>query len=333
MSSPTMIRNASPKASPAKHVRRRFGHMIGGSLPMQELYEQIELAARTNIPVLLLGETGTGKDLAAQAIHRRSELAQKPYVPTNLGAYPSTLVASELFGHERGSFSGAHQQFAGVFERACDGTVFLDEIDCLEEKVRVSLLRVLESKEFYRLGGREVLRADFRLISASNADLPNLAENNEFRTDLFYRLDGLRINLPPLRDRRDDLPLLIDFLVARYNRSLRKKVEKVSSEVVDILRAYDWPGNIRELKNVVQQAMIQCDEKILKPEHLPPRFLDYRPRSNTVTFTIGTSLEEVERTMVARTLEAANDNRQKAASRLGISRRAIYSKLHKHNLM
>ncbi len=300
---------------------------------MQEVYEQIELAAGTNIPVLLLGETGTGKDLAAQAIHRRSAVAKKPYVPTNLGAYPSTLVASELFGHERGSFSGAHQQFAGVFERASDGTVFLDEIDCLEEKVRVSLLRVLENKEFFRLGGRQALRADFRLISASNADLPGLAESNEFRMDLFYRLDGLRINLPPLRDRRDDIPLLVNFLVARYNKSLYKKVKKVSPEVIDILSAYDWPGNIRELKNVVQQAMIHCDEKSLKPEHLPQRFLDYQPRSRTVTFTIGTSLEEVERTMVIRTLKATRNNRRKAASLLGISRRAIYSKLHKHNLM
>ncbi len=314
-------------------MKRRFERMIGSSPVMMEVYEQIQVAAGTDIPVMLLGETGTGKELAAQAIHRRSPYVNEAYVPINLGAYPSSLIASELFGHERGSFSGAHQRFAGVFERGCNGTIFLDEIDCIDEKVRVSLLRVLDSKEFYRLGGQQVLRTDFRLISGSNADLPEMAERNEFRMDLFFRLDGMRIKLPPLRDRLDDIPALVDYLVAKYNRSMTRKVKKVSPEVIDIFSGYNWPGNVRELKNAVQSAMILCDDKTLKPEHLPTRFQGHQPQPRTVTIKIGTSLEEVERMMVVKTLEATNNNRRKAASLLGISRRAIYGKLHKHALV
>jgi DNA-binding NtrC family response regulator len=309
----------------------RMGQIVGRSTAMQKVYEQIRKAAAVNIPVLLLGETGTGKDLVASTIYRLSD-QDGPYIPLNLGSLPTELVASELFGHERGAFSGAIRQHKGVFERASDGTVFLDEIDAMEEKIRVSLLRLIEEKRFRRLGGKRPLRTNARLISASNSDLEGLVNDGKFRKDLFYRLDGFRIILPPLRQRPEDIPLLAEEMLGRYNRALNKNVQSVSRDFVDLLSANEWPGNIRELKNVVQRAVLVCEGDELLPEHLPPRFHSKNPLRPEVTFQIGTPLDEVERVMVIRALAEADNNRKEAARLLGISRRAIYNKLRKHNI-
>lgn len=310
----------------------RFEQLLGASLPMQKVYQQILQAASAEIPVLLIGETGTGKDLVAQAIHQRSARSGGAYVPVNLGAIPSELVASELFGHEKGAFTGAVQRYIGKFEQANHGTVFLDEIDAIDEKVQVSLLRLIEQKKFHRLGGKKAQTVDIRLIAATNADIEDLVEGESFRDDLFYRLDVFRISMPPLRRRRGDISLLIQAFVARYSDTFGKSVERVAPACIQILEAYNWPGNVRELKNVIQRAVLVCDGPEILPHHLPPRFQSARPARPTVTFEVGTSLEEVEREMVVRALTAAGNNRTRAAELLGISRRALYNKLKKHRI-
>jgi transcriptional regulator with PAS, ATPase and Fis domain len=281
---------------------------------------------------LLIGETGTGKDLAAQAIHQQSARSEGPYIPVNLGAIPAGLVASELFGHERGAFTGAAEQRKGIFERAHDGTVFLDEIGTIDEKVQVSLLRLIEQKKFHRLGGRRGISSNVRLIAASNQDLVDAVQQGIFREDLYYRLDVFRIMMPPLQERQEDISLLIDEFLKRYNRKFQKNILGISPESVSLLESYDWPGNVRELKNVIQRGVLVCSGEVLLPEHLPPRFRADRVVRPKVTFTVGTPLEEVEREMVIRALAVAKNNRTRAADLLGISRRALYNKLHKHRI-
>ncbi len=312
---------------------KRFGQLIGRSPGMQKVYRQIRQAASTEIPILLLGETGTGKDLAAQIIHQESERSNGPFIPVNLGALPSDLVASELFGHEKGSFTGSVEQHKGVFERGRNGTVFLDEIDVADEKVQISLLRLIEQKKFNRLGGKKAIKSNARLITASNADLETLVEQGLFRKDLFFRLDVFRITLPPLNIREGDIPLICGELIAQYNNTFNKNILDISQECLDLFEAYEWPGNVRELKNVIQRAVLVCEGDEILPEHLPPRFQSLEPVRKTMSFEIGTPLHEVEKQMVVQALKAADDNRRKAAELLGISRRAIYNKLRKHNLI
>ncbi len=310
----------------------RFGNLVGKSEPMQQVYRQIMQAAVTDIPILLLGETGTGKDLASRLIHRQSRRQEGPYIPVNLGALPSELVASELFGHEKGAFTGSVGQHKGVFEQGNGGTVFLDEVDAVNEKVQVSLLRLLEQRKFNRLGGRRSIKSDARLIAASNANLEELVHNGNFREDLYYRLDVFRITMPPLRKRPGDIPLIVQDLLARYNKTFNKKISGMNAETMDLLEAFDWPGNVRELKNVIQRAVLICEGSEIRPEHLPVRFRKIEPVRRTVSFDIGTPLDDVEKEMVIRALQAAENNRKKAAELLGISRRAIYNKLRKHNI-
>jgi len=310
----------------------RFEQLVGSSDAMQQVYRQIEQAAVTEIPILIVGETGTGKDLTAQAIHRRSERSEGPYIPVNLGALPQDLVASELFGHDKGAFTGATNEHKGIFEQGEHGTVFLDEIDTVDEKVQVSLLRLIEQKKFHRLGGRKAIRSNARLIAASNVNLEELVRSGAFREDLFYRLDVFRIAMPPLRQRREDISLLITDFLGRFNQSFKKNVRRISPDATRLLEEYDWPGNVRELKNVIQRAVLVCEGDVILPKHLTTRFQERKPRPSVIEFEIGTPLEEVEREMVLRALSLADNNRKRAAELLGISRRAIYNKLRKHNI-
>ncbi len=319
-------------ALPDREKVTQLHKIIGPSEVMQGVFGRIRKAASVDIPILLMGETGTGKDLAAQAIHQLSHRREKPFLAVNLGSLPSELVASELFGHERGSFSGAVDQHRGVFERADGGTVLLDEIDAVEEKVRVSLLRVLEQQKFNRLGGSEDVTSGARIIAATNADLVAMARKGEFRKDLFYRLDVFRIELPPLREHPEDIRPLINRFVEIFNESLHSNVKTVAPDAIMRLEAYEWPGNVRELKNVIQRAMLICDGDQIRMEHLPPRLRESENTSMTVCFEVGTPLEEVERTMIQRALLVSNNNRKEAAELLGISRRMIYNKLDKHGL-
>ena len=310
----------------------QYAQMVGRSLPMQEVFRQVRQAAATTMPVLILGETGTGKDLVAQAVHQQSERREGPYLPMNVGALPTELVGSELFGHEKGAFTGAVDRRVGVFEQAHEGTVFLDEIGSIDERVQVSLLRLIEQKRFHRLGGRRSIASDVRLIAATNAELMDLVRHGTFREDLFYRLDVFRISLPPLRARQGDIPLLIDEFVHRYNQSFQKNIRGIAPECVALLEGHEWPGNIRELKNVIQRAVLVCEGEVIMANHLPTRLRAGRPADPVVAFRVGTPLAEVEREMVVRALEVTGNNRKRAADLLGISRRALYNRLGKYGI-
>jgi DNA-binding NtrC family response regulator len=312
--------------------RAHFQEMVGRSPAMQALYRQIRQAAATDVPVLITGETGTGKDLAAQAIYRTGDRAKAPYIPVNLGALPRELVGSELFGHEKGAFTGAGEKREGIFERGNGGTVFLDEIGAIDEKVQVSLLRLIEQKRFHRLGGRRSLSADVRIIAATNEDLAESAKRGSFREDLFYRLDVFHIEMPPLRERAGDIPLLIDTFLKRYNDAFQKDIRGISPECVGIFQNYDWPGNVREIKNVIQRAVLVCSDTVLGVEHLPPRLLPEERDRPTVSFEMGTPLGEIEREMIVQALAYTGNNRKRAAEILGISRRSLYNKLTKHRI-
>ena len=325
-----------PEGGASQEGGHLFGdqEFYGAALCMKKIYEQIRQAAATDLPVLLLGETGTGKELVARAMHLASDRRAGPYIPVNLGAIPTELVGSELFGHEKGAFTGASERNKGRFEQAEGGTLFLDEISMIDEKMQVSLLRIIEQKEFYRLGGGRAVPADVRLIAASNDDLAELAKQGRFREYLYYRLDVFRISIPALRERRGDVALMTEKFLERYSRSFHKEVAGISAECMQILEAYPWPGNVRELKNVIQRAVLVCGQDTLLPEHLPPRFLNgkQRARSDETIFEVGVTLDRMEREMIVRTLEASGNNRTRAAQLLGISRRALYNKLQKHNL-
>jgi len=330
------IANRPPDATPLRvqkdKTRARMEDLVGRSSPMQQVYRQIRQAAATDVAVLLVGETGTGKDLAADAIHRQSAVSNGPFVPVHLGALPAELVASELFGHEKGAFTGALERYQGKFEQSKGGTIFLDEIGTLEERVQISLLRVLERKEFQRLGGKRAVKADVRILAATNEELSEAVANGSFREDLYYRLDVFRIALPPLRERQGDIPLLIDHFLKRYNRYFQKNVSGISPECIAALEGSDWPGNVRELKNVIQRAVLVCQGEVILPEHLPPRFRPGFESRPTVTFEIGTPLHEVERELIVRSLASVNNNRTAAAKLLGISRRALYNKIDKYGV-
>ena len=321
---------------PSQEGGRLFGdqEFFGEALCMHKVFEQIRQAASTDLPVLVLGETGTGKELVARAIHLQSPRRAGPYIPVNLGAIPTELVGSELFGHEKGAFTGAAERNKGRFEQAEGGTLFLDEIAMIDAKMQVSLLRIIEQKEFFRLGGGKAVPTDVRLVAASNDDLAELAKHGKFREDLYYRLDVFRISMPSLRERRGDVALLTEKFLEQYSQAFNKSPVDISSECMGILESYPWPGNVRELKNVIQRAVLVCTEDTLMPEHLPPRFLDgKKPTSSDETvFEVGMTLDRMEREMIVRTLEASHNNRTRAAQLLGISRRALYNKLQKHNL-
>jgi DNA-binding NtrC family response regulator len=322
---PRHKQDETPAAAPGDEL-------IGQSTEMQQVYRQVRQAAMTDIPVLICGDTGTGKELVAAAIHRQSERRDAPYVPVHIGSLPQELVASELFGHEKGSFTGAADKRVGRFEQAAGGSIFLDEISAIDQRTQVSLLRLIEQQRFYRLGGRRKITSDVRIIAATNEDLAEAVEEGRFRQDLYYRLDVFRIELPPLRERRGDIPRLIDAFLRRYNAKFGKDIQGITPECISRLESCEWPGNVRELKNVVQRAALVCEGDVLTLKHLPPRFRGEKPPPGKLTIEIGTPLEEVEREMIRRALAAVGGNRTRAAELLGISRRALYNKMARHGI-
>lgn len=309
-----------------------FEDMVGGSEPMHDLYRMIRQAAATDIPVLLLGETGTGKDLAARAIHQLSRRTDGPYTPIHLGAQPDNLVTSELFGHEKGAFTGALERRVGCFEISHQGSVFLDEIATIDEKIQVSLLRLLEDNQIHRIGGNSPVSVDVRVIAASNEDLEQLVRQGRFREDLFFRLEVLSVRVPPLRERHGDLALLVDYFLKRFNDDSNKNILGLAPESVSLLESYHWPGNVRELKNVLYRAVVLCSGEVLLPEHLPDRVQRGSKSRPMISLPVGSTLAEMEREMVARTLVFTGGNRTRAANILGISRRALYNKLERYKI-
>ncbi|MGH9349204.1 MAG: sigma-54-dependent transcriptional regulator [Vicinamibacterales bacterium] len=307
-----------------------FGRMIGSSPHMRKVYQVIEQAAPTSANVLIWGESGTGKELVAQTVHQLSPRAQQPFVPINCAAIPETLLESEIFGHEKGAFTGAHDRRAGCFELADRGTLFLDEIAEMTPATQVKLLRVLQERRFRRLGGRNEQSVDVRVITATNVNPMDAVKNSKLREDLYYRLNVFAMELPPLRDRKDDLPLLIQSFINEFNQRNAKTVAAVDAGAMRMLEQYNWPGNVRELRNVIERAVILSSGEFIEPKHLPPLVTEspdvVKP---TLSLTPGTTVEEAERRLILMTLEHTRDNKTRAAEILGISLKTLHNTLNK----
>ena len=309
-----------------------FDGIIGRSKLMKELKSKIELAAENDLTVLISGESGTGKELVARSIHKRSNRASGPFVTLNSGAMAKDLVPSELFGHERGAFTGATELKNGVFESANNGTLFLDELSSMDYKTQTSLLRVLENKEFRRVGGKKTFVTTARILTATNRNLQDLIKEGKFRKDLYYRFEVFIISVPPLRKHWEDIADMVRVFINDFNRELGKNIKKVPKETMDYLIKYDWPGNVRELRNNIQRAMMFAKGTRLLPEHLPKRLLDHNPQKKHLDIEIGLPLHDVEKRYIERTLWWLGGNKLKTAKALGISRRALYNKIEEYNI-
>lgn len=321
---------------PEVRIPTEFEGMLAISLPMREVFQRIMEAASTEVPVLITGETGTGKDLVAAAIHKISKRKDEPYIPVNTGAIAPELIASELFGHEKGAYTGASETRQGLFERADHGTIFLDEISTMSEKAQVSLLRVLETKTLCRVGGTKDIAVDARVITATNENIEEAVKEKHFREDLYYRLDVFRIHLPPLRDRPGAVTFFTDHYVSLFNAAYNKRVRVVSRETYRCLRRYPWPGNVRELRNVIQRAVLMAVGEELTPDLIPERIREAAKLDagqGTFPIRLGMTLEAAEKELIKMTLASTGGNKKTAASILGISRRAIYNKLNRFGLL
>jgi DNA-binding NtrC family response regulator len=307
-----------------------FGRIVGNSPGIRALYRVIEQAAPTAASVLVWGESGTGKELIAQTIHELSPRATFPFVAINCAAIPETLLESEIFGHEKGAFTGAHDRRTGVFELAHRGTLFLDEIAEMQPATQVKLLRVLQERTFRRLGGRQEQTVDVRVIAATNREPVEAVRAGKLREDLFYRLNVFTIELPPLRTRREDIPLLVQAFLNEFNQRNNRSVRAVNQEAMYLLERYPWPGNIRELRNVMERATILAEGDFIEAKHLPPTVV---ARSEellpTVTLQPGTTVDEAERRLILLTLEHTRNNKTRAAEILGISLKTLHNKLNR----
>lgn len=313
-------------------TRARFDQLVGESEPMQRLYGLVEMVADSDVTVLLTGESGTGKELVARAIHHKSPRADGPFITLNCGALPDNLFESELFGYEKGAFTGAMTTKAGRFELAHGGTLLLDEIGELSLKSQVDFLRVLETKEFRRLGGTKVVKVDARIIAATNRNLAEAVNQGDFREDLFYRLNVVPIKLPPLRDRGDDIPLLVEVFVPEFCAQHRRPPKEVSRDAMRLLRLYAWPGNIRQLRNLLERLVVTVREDVIQPQHLPEEIQASKEDIRTMIVTLGSPLEEIEKEVIRRTLSEVTNHREKVAKLLGISLRSLQYKIKEYGI-
>jgi DNA-binding NtrC family response regulator len=305
---------------------RDFDEIVGQHPAMQKIYRLIAQVARTTTTVLITGESGTGKELVARAIHRQGPRRDRSFVAVNPAAIAESLIESELFGHERGAFTGAHQRKLGRFELAQGGTLFLDEIATLKEELQIKLLRVLQEREIERVGGTHPIKIDVRIIAATNADLKDAVARGAFREDLYYRLNVVSIDVPPLAQRADDVPLLVEHFVHRYSRECNKPVDGLSPEVLSALRDYEWPGNVRELQNVIERAVVLAEGPVIQLSDLPLDVLlpKHRERIRTADhLPLKNATEEFERQIVLRVLERVGGNQSEAARILGLHRNTI----------
>ena len=310
--------------------RYDFSNIIGTSGPMRQVYEQIAQVARTNTTVLLRGESGTGKELIAHALHYNSARAKKPFIKVSCAALPQDLIESELFGYEKGAFTGAHGTKKGRFEAAEGGTLFLDEIGELNLATQIKLLRVLQEREFERLGGTETIRANIRLIAATNKDLEKAIAAGEFREDLYYRLNVFSIFVPPLRERKPDVLLLADYFLEKFSREHGKAVKRVSTPAIDMLSSYHWPGNVRELANVMERAVVVCDAQVVHAHHLPPTLQTAEATGTASSATLRVSMEAFEKDALLDALKSARGNRAKAARLLATTERIFNYRVRKY---
>lgn len=312
--------------------RYDFSNLVGNSGPMRQVYEQIAQVARTNTTVLLRGESGTGKELIAHAIHYNSPRAKKAFVKVSCAALPQDLIESELFGYERGAFTGAHATKKGRFEVAEGGTLFLDEIGELNLATQVKLLRVLQEREFERLGGIETIRANIRLIAATNKDLEKAIAAGEFREDLYYRLNVFSIFVPALRERKPDVLLLADYFLEKFSHEHGKQVKRISTPAIDMLSSYHWPGNVRELANVIERAVVVCDAQVIHAHHLPPTLQTAETSGTGQTASLREALEAFEKDALQDALKSARGNRAKAARLLSTTERIFNYRVRKYGI-
>ncbi len=304
-----------------------LGRIIGNSAALQSALAVVQQVAPTDATVLITGDSGTGKELVARAIHELSPRAGGPMVSLACAALPESLLESELFGHAAGAFTGATGQRKGRFEAADGGTLLLDEVSETSPATQVKLLRVLQEGQLERVGDSRTIDVDVRIVAATNRDLAEMVADRSFREDLFYRLNVIRIDLPPLRQRGGDVPLLVDHFVRMYARRHRKAVEGVAADAMDLLDGYGWPGNVRELQNTIERAVVLAQGAVIGVDELPPHLRDGERRSDTLAFPVGTPLREVERRMIQETLRMTGGDKKLAANLLGIHSRTIYRRI------
>ena len=309
-----------------------FSNIIGNSSPMRQVYDQVTQVARSNATVLLRGESGTGKEMIANAIHYNSLRSKKSFVAINCAALPETLIEAELFGYEKGAFTGADKQKIGRFELAEGGTLFLDEIGDLPPQTQIKLLRVLQEREFERVGGTETIKINVRLITATNKNLEDEIAEGNFREDLFYRLNVFTIFLPPLRERKSDILLLAEHFLEKYEIEHKKRIKRISTPAIDMLTSYHFPGNVRELENAIERAVIVCDSNVIHGHHLPPT-LQTADVSGTVTnVNFTTAVEAYEQDLIQDALKTTNGNIAKAARLLDVTERIIRYKISNYKI-
>lgn len=317
-----------------RELKTRFDvqNMVGTSNAMQEVYRLVEQVAESTATVLIRGESGTGKDLVAHAVHYNSLRAEKPFIKVNCTAMPETLLESELFGHEKGAFTGAVERKVGRFERAHGGTIFLDEIGDFPPSLQVKLLRVIQFKEFERVGGIETIKTNVRIIVATHKNLEALIEEEQFREDLYYRINVFPIYLPPLRERKDDIMLLADHFLERFARDNAKRITRISTPAIDMLTHYHWPGNIRELENCIERAVLLCADDVIRSEHLPPSLQMVSKEERAAKPSLTEIIANKERELIVDALKRTDGRQRQAAKELGITERILGYKIKKYDI-
>ncbi|MCA9065629.1 MAG: sigma-54-dependent Fis family transcriptional regulator, partial [Planctomycetaceae bacterium] len=307
-------------------------HIIGNCAAMQDVFHQVRQVAATEATVMIHGESGTGKELIARALHDLSDRSSGPFVAVNLGAMPETLLESELFGHEKGSFSGASRQKPGCFEQAERGTLFLDEVTEMSPRSQVDLLRVLETRQFRRVGGEELLKTDVRVLSATNKSVQDLIDDGTFREDLFYRLNVIPIQVPSLRQRREDIPLLVEHFLRHFCERHHRNLKQVAPEAMQALVETHWPGNVRQLRNVMERLVVTLTGDVIHQKDLPSE-LTRREASRATEFgTLNEAVEKCERETISAALELCDFHRERTAKRLGVSIRTLHYKMSRYGL-
>jgi DNA-binding NtrC family response regulator len=313
----------------------QLGCLVGASRKMQEIFHLIELVAPSTASVLITGESGTGKELVARTIHELSPRKNKPFVAINCAAIPETLIESEIFGHERGAFTGALERRTGCFELAESGTLLLDEIGEMPVGTQAKLLRVLEDRKLRRLGSKSETTVDVRVLAATNKVPEDAVARGSLRTDLYYRLNVFNIHMPPLRDHKEDIPNLTETLIKEMNSKHQRNVRTASDPVMQLFNGFSWPGNVRELRNTLERAIIVCDSSVIEPRHLPPAFGNSPLRfsvsdTDGIHVGVGTTVDEAERQLIVKTLESTHNNKTRAAEILGISLKTLHNKLKEY---
>ncbi len=312
--------------------RYDFSNMVGGSGSMRQVYEQIAQVAGTNTSVLIRGESGTGKELIAHAIHYNSPRAKKPFVKVSCAALPDTLIESELFGYEKGAFTGAQSRKLGRFELAEGGTLFLDEIGDLNLTTQIKLLRVLQEREFERLGSTETIKIKVRLITATNKDLEKAITEGTFREDLYYRLNVFTIFIPPLRERKPDVMALADYFLEKYTKEHSKNIKRISTPAIDMLMSYHWPGNVRELENAMERAVLICDGTVIHAHHLPPTLQTAESSGTVVRVSLTEAIASYEKDLIQDALKTTRGNCSRAARLLSSTERVLNYKVKKYGI-